>query len=185
VTQATRVLAELPSEPVYAILDGARDPRIRNWVMDTRAASWCLYRGALPASLENAAPWLLRLARGQPYTEEFFERGWNHQWGVIFTSSAASRELRRHLRRFLLVRTEDKRRLLFRYYDPRVLRVYLPTCTPEEVAHFLGPISAFAAAAERPDRFEVYSRDGKGLVQRQIAMKSKGPLAPRRESPMP
>ena len=33
-------------------------------------------------------------------------------------------ELRRHLRRFLLVKDESGRQLYFRYYDPRVLRLY-------------------------------------------------------------
>ncbi len=39
-------------------------------------------------------------------------------------------------------RSEQKAPLVFRYYDPRVLRVYLPTCSPAEFARFFGPISA-------------------------------------------
>ena len=87
-TQAARILGKLPPDPIYAILDGARDKRIRNWVMDTRAASWCLYRGDLPASIENAAPWLLRLVPGQPYVEQFFARGWNQSWGTLLACAA-------------------------------------------------------------------------------------------------
>ncbi len=45
-------------QPLYAVLDGARDRRIRGWIKDTRAPGWCLYRGDLLAALENAAPWL-------------------------------------------------------------------------------------------------------------------------------
>jgi hypothetical protein len=33
--------------------------------------------------------------------------------------------------------------MLFRYYDPRVLSVYLPTCNPEEVTSLFGPVSRF------------------------------------------
>jgi len=146
---STRLLSELdPLQPLYAVLDGARNPRIRGWVLDTRAPSWCLYRGVLPAAVENAAPWLLRLVPGQPYVEQFFARGWNQSWGTLLACAAPSRELRRHLRRFLRVRTEGGRILVFRYYDPRVLRAYLPTCTPQEVAAFFGPISALVAEAE-------------------------------------
>ena len=32
---------------------------------------------------------------------------------------------------------------MFRYYDPRVLRVYLPTCTPDELEMLFGPIERF------------------------------------------
>lgn len=140
--------------PLYALLDGARDRRVRNWVIDTHAAVWCLYRGKIPAALENAAPWLLRLSPGQPYTEEFFRHGFGEGWGIVLASGAPSRELRRHLRRFLRVRA-GSRILTFRYYDPRVLRLYLPTCTPAEVAAFFGPVAAIAApdGEERPAVF--------------------------------
>jgi hypothetical protein len=152
-----QVLSALPAaEPLYAVLDGARDRHIRGFALDSHAPCWCLYRGELPAALENAAPWLLRLTPGSAYTEEFFARGWNDCWGIVFTSTAPSRELRCHLRRFLLARTEAGRKLLFRYYDPRVLRIYLPTCTPAELATFFGPISAFAAPGEKPGTVELF-----------------------------
>ena len=38
--------------------------------------------------------------------------------------------LRHHLKGFLRVRGESGQKMMFRYYDPRVLRVYLPTCNP-------------------------------------------------------
>jgi hypothetical protein len=40
--------------------------------------------------------------------------------------------------------------LIFRYYDPRVLRVYLPTCWPAEVSTFFGPVSAFITGGDDP-----------------------------------
>jgi hypothetical protein len=147
--QSTRILAELDiREPSYAVLDGARDPRIRRWIFDTRAPRWCLYRGRLPPAIEDAAPWLLRVIPGDPRIEEFLARGWGRSWGILFTSQAPSRELRRHLRRFLRVRTAQGRILAFRYYDPRVLRVYLPSCEPAENATFFGPITSLIAESE-------------------------------------
>ena len=35
----------------------------------------------------------------------------------------------------------DFQPLYFRYYDPRVLRVYLPTCDADELRTLFGPIS--------------------------------------------
>jgi len=178
---STRLLSELdPRQPLYAVLDGARDPRIRGWVLDTRAPSWCLYRGVLPAAVENAAPWLLRLVPGQPYVEQFFARGWNQSWGTLLACAAPSRELRRHLRRFLRVRTEDGRILVFRYYDPRVLRAYLPTCTPQEIAAFFGPISALVAEAEDPAAAHVFRPSKEGLEARLIQLPRPSPATPER-----
>src|ERR1700682_51153 len=138
---------------------------------------WCLYRGVLPAAVENAAPWLLRLVSGQPYVEQFFARGWNQSWGTLLACAAPSRDLRRHLRRFLRVRTEDGRILVFRYYDPRVLRAYLPTCTPEEIAAFFGPWVMKRCPITCPRRRKTVIGSGRG------PSRSRSRLARRRPSP--
>ncbi|MGZ6124414.1 MAG: DUF4123 domain-containing protein [Myxococcales bacterium] len=159
-----QVLAELGSpQPLYALLDGARDPRIRGWVLDTRAPAWCLYRGDLPPVLESAAPWLVRLVPGSAALDRFFARGWQDAWGILLACAAPSRELRRHLRRFLRARTEEGRILAFRYYDPRILRAYLPTCTPAEIAAFFGPVSAFVAEGEHAGSAHLFRRSKAGL----------------------
>ena len=163
------------------MLDGARDPRIRRWVLDTRAPSWCLYRGTLPAPLEDAAPWLLRLVPGHSYVEQFFVRGWHRSWGILLASAAPSRELRRHLRRFLRVRTEDGRILAFRYYDPRVLRAYLPTCTPAEIGAFFGPISCMVAEAEDAFAAHVFRPTDEGLDAGFLQLPRATIIAPERE----
>jgi hypothetical protein len=41
-----------------------------------------------------------------------------------------------------MVESEGMReRMYFRFYDPRVLHVFLPTCTPAQKREFLGLIS--------------------------------------------
>ena len=148
-----------PEERVYAVLDGARDQRLRGWIFDTRFPRWCLYRGPLTPQLEDAAPWLVALERGSPSTERLLARVWGGACGILLSSALPSRLLRRHLRRFLLARTERGEVLLFRYYDPRVLRVYVPTLTPEEASQFFGGISTFLVEGAEPDRFHVFRRD--------------------------
>jgi hypothetical protein len=167
---AQRVLAELPQDaPFHLVLDGARDSRIRGFVYDTRAPRWCLYRGRLTPELEDAAPWLLSLTRDHPATELFFKRFWGQSCGILLSTAMPGNLLRRHLRRFLLARTRDGRTLLFRYYDPRVLRVYLPTLTAGEAAQFFGSVSTFIAEAEEPRAFHVFRRTGQQMEDRLIA----------------
>ena len=185
-TVSGRVLAELdPRQPLYAILDGARDRRIRGWVFDTRAPRWCLYRGKLPAALEDAAPWLLRLVPGHPCIEDFFARAWDRSWGILLSSTAPSWELRRHLRRFLRVRTEEGRILAFRYYDPRVLRVYLPTCTPAEIRELFGPVSCMVAEGENAGAAHVFRPTQEGLDARMLLLPRPQPLAAPRQAVRP
>jgi hypothetical protein len=164
-TISAHILGALhPSEPIYAVLDGARDRRIVPWIAGTRAPAWCLYRGELEDDLRHAAPHLLRLGRGHRFTEELFERGFGRAWGILFTSAAPPGELRRHLRKFLRVRTEDGRLLSFRYYDPRVLRAFLPTCTQDELSQLFGPITSLVAESAEEGQAHLYRLAASGLL---------------------
>ena len=101
---------------------------------------YCLYSGPLSTALEAAAPYLVQLDHNDADTRRFLEHAWGNCWGVFLKCGAHANTLRHHLRKFLVVRDPEGRRLVFRYYDPRVLRIYLPTCTPEELGLFFGPI---------------------------------------------
>jgi hypothetical protein len=149
-----------PDLPVYAVLDGARDDLLVHWIRQTGAPAWCLYSGKLHETLEAAAPWLLRLGRGHGYTAELFARGWGESWGFFLSSTADARAIRRQLRCNLLARSQTGRRLVFRYYDPRVLQAYLPTCTPSELRAFLGPIAAVAVEREDEPALLIRHPDG-------------------------
>src|SRR5262249_31341801 len=54
--------------------------------------------------------------------------------------------LRTHLRRFLMVQLPDGERWYFRYYDPRILKIYLSNCRADELEIFFGPVRAFGIA---------------------------------------
>jgi hypothetical protein len=127
---------------VWAILDCARDPKIYLALLESRLEFRCLYSGRLPRALEMAAPHLVELFPNNRLTAKLLAEGWGRSWGVFLKIGDAA-NLRHHLRKFLRVQDEAGRRLVFRYYDPRVLSRYLPTCTDDERRLFFGPISAF------------------------------------------
>lgn len=81
--------------------------------------------------------------------------------------------LRRHLRTLLRVRDEAGRTLMFRFYDPRVLRAYLPTCTSSEWQSVFGPVHQLICSAA--DGEERHDSEGNGL----------GMLVFERDGPMP
>lgn len=156
-----RILTELGG-PAHAVLDGARDSRVSGLTASRLAR--CLYRGELPGKLRQAAPYLLRLLPGEDATERLFRFGWGKAWGIVLACPGPMRALYRHLRRFLRARTEDGRTVLFRYYDPRVLRLYLPTCTAGELDSFLGPLIAVGAESDQEGVFHLFRR-GKGQLE--------------------
>ena len=133
---------------VFAIVDGARSERIYGAVRGTYLPKDCLYSGDLPWQLQMTAPYLVRLEREDRFTEFLIRTGWGNSWATFLRTETGIKQLRRHLREFLRVRDEAGKRLIFRYYDPRILRVYLPTCWPAELNTFFGPISAFITEGE-------------------------------------
>lgn len=144
------------SRSVWMILDGARDRRIYSDLMNSHLVYSCLYSGTLPYEIEVAAPYLVQLEQGDKSTRDLIERAWGQAWGVFLRTDIRMDRLRRHLRTMLLVRTWRGERLIFRYYDPRVLRVYLPTCTQEELKTVFGPIEQFHTEGEVTDILQTF-----------------------------
>ncbi|MCY2987101.1 MAG: DUF4123 domain-containing protein [Planctomycetota bacterium] len=157
---------------VWAILDGARDPCIFHLLLDSGLDYLCLYSGHLPRALQLAAPYLVELPPDRPFARRLLEQAWGHSWG-IFVSIKDSSNLRHHLRTFLRVRDEAGKFLLFRYYDPRVLRTYLPTCLPNELKTVFGPISRYLVEDQDPQTLIEFTFDGSRLQDRRIRLQGK------------
>ena len=68
--------------------------------------------------------------------------------------------MRQHFRSLVNVHDADGRPMFFRFYDPRVLRVYLPTCNPAESRQVFGPVRTFCLEAEDPGTLVAYSARG-------------------------
>lgn len=164
-----RAIATLRSQerPLFAVLDAARDPLVLARLHECPEERQSLYEGPQADRLAAAAPYLVSLPRESVLLEALVRDGWGESWGVYLTCDQPFAEVRRQLRRSLTVQTQTGKRLLFRFYDPRVLRVFLPTCTREELAAFFGPIEAFLHE----------SADGGALVRSQLkdgALASRG-----------
>lgn len=150
-------------ESVWAVLDCARDPRIYVALIESRVEFRCLYSGRLPRALEMVSPHLVELLPSNRLTARWLDEGWGKAWGMFMQVGDAS-DLRHHLRKFLKVQDEQGRRLLFRYYDPRVLRAYLPTCRTDELRQVFGPVSRFLAESEDAGALLGWRFDGTRLV---------------------
>ena len=152
---------------VFAILDAAVEPGIYDDVLRSEFKQRCLYSGEIPEALARVAPYLVQLERDDPATRLLIRNCWGKSWGIFFTSTAYLEGLHRHFRRFLKVRDEDGNSLYFRYYDPRVLRVYLPTCDRSELLFIFGPVRSFFVEDEDPDSLlEFVVKDEKFITYR-------------------
>ena len=143
-------LFDRPGVTVYAVLDGASIPDLLAALHQHRPEHHCLYRGELAPDMAETAPYVVRLTAQTPFAEWLLGQGWGKHWGIFALSPADLRAMRRHLRTFLMVVSPENKPLYFRYYDPRVLRVYLPTCNDEEAQEVFGPVVAYALEGEDP-----------------------------------
>ena len=152
---------------VWGVLDCARDPKIYLALLESKLEFRCLYSGKLPRELELVAPHLVELFPSSRLTARWIDEGWGQAWGVMLKIDDAS-NLRHHLRKFLKVRDQQGRSLIFRYYDPRVLRIYLPTCWQDELKTLFGPISAYVIEEHDGDGAVEYRFDGQQLQKKKI-----------------
>jgi len=142
---------ESPDWSVYAVLDGARNELIYPAVHQSGCEFECLYLGELDQELAEAAPYLVKLEKKDPFTEWLVQEGWGNSWGVFVRRAITIRNLKRHLRKFLMVYADDYKPLYFRYYDPRVLRAYIETCSTEELEELCPRLSLLMMEGARAD----------------------------------
>ncbi len=134
---------------LYAVLDAARDEQVLPFLYGAGAQYQSLYEGLRGEELALVAPYLVAFPEGAASLDELVSDAWGQSWGVFLRSPASFRDTRRHLRRLLRAELDDGQRVLFRFYDPRVLRAYLPTCTGEEARQMFGPITHYAVEGRR------------------------------------
>jgi hypothetical protein len=136
---------------IYAVLDAADAPAVPVVMDDPHVEAQALYESNQNPALRLVAPYLVRLNAG--LMTWIRETLWSDHWGILVETDVDLKDLRRHLRRFLLVEDPASETLYFRFYDPRVLRTFLPSCNNAELADFFGPVEAYIARGEKPDEF--------------------------------
>jgi len=151
---------------VYAILDGARNRK------NSGQRYYCLLDGKLDYSLTRAAPYMMRLEEGSDFTRELIQQAWGNSWGIfaIMDPKVTLIGVRRNCKKLVSVRDEAGRKLLFRYYDPRVMRKFLPTCLPDELKQVFGQVTAYAVENEDVSGFNFFSFQQPELTLQMMGM---------------
>jgi hypothetical protein len=157
---ATQIAAILRAEgqPLYGVFDAARDEAVLRLLREGKGEHRSLYNGRRGENLAAVAPYLVALPPEGELLDQLIAEGWGKSWGVFLTSALPFDDVRRHLRRFLVVEAEDGATFYFRFYDPRVLRPYLSSCTADEIDHLFGPITALWLEGRSPAELVRFER---------------------------
>ena len=69
-------------QPLYAVLDAARDIKILALLMQSKEEHQSLYEGVQGAKLSQVAPYLVKLDKDSLLLGSLVLEGWGNNWGV-------------------------------------------------------------------------------------------------------
>ena len=153
---------------IHAILDAARMGSAMATAKELTDEHSSLYKGESMEKLADFAPYLFMVSGQSAFTTWVTAQGWGDSWGIYLESSANPADLYHHFRKFLLVRTEAGKELYFRFYDPRVLRQFLPTSDAYQLTAFFGPVRYFLLEDADPDFAVRYWLEARTLRQQRL-----------------
>lgn len=123
----------------YAVIDLATATALRPVVprLLSAVAEPLLARN-LPLQLLEVGPWLVHLADAPEVARTISGYGPGVAWGYYLQARVDIVSLRQALRKFNLAKLPDSpKEVLFRYWDPRVLRIFLNHATSVQRSRFL------------------------------------------------
>ena len=131
------------TERLYTVVDACQAPELIEMARGKFGQpTRMLFKGKAAAleEVESFAPFFIPIDLKTDFLEHW--AGYlGKNAGILFMSKAEPRAIFRHLRKIFVVQEEGGQEHFFRFYDPRVLRVYLSTCKRNETTEFFGPIS--------------------------------------------
>ncbi|MFY3769367.1 hypothetical protein AHYW_000246 [Providencia manganoxydans] len=121
----------------YAIIDAASEPDIFTMLEELDPPASCLYSEPIQPEIAELAPYLVEAT---PEVRKWLSQR-DTPWGIYVYTQATMRELRQHLRKYLMVMIPGQDKPVFwRYYDPRNVWDVLSTFDNWRLHTFLGPI---------------------------------------------
>lgn len=141
-------------ETCYAIIDAASEPDVFNLFAEYEPPASCLYSEPIQPEIVSLAPYLVEVTEDVQRWLSTRET----PWGIYVYTHATMRELRQHLRKYLMVMIPGQEKPVYwRFYDPRNVWDVLGTFDNWRLHVFLGPITQLKTllwGEETASRFE-------------------------------
>jgi hypothetical protein len=154
----------------YLLFDAAKAEMNLYTAMELNGNFQSLYKGSADEDLVGVAPYLFSIKENTPFADWYFKEGWNQSWGTLVFANAAFEDVYKHFRKFLMIKTEEGEQLYFRFYDPRVLRIFLPTCDAQQLREFFGPVRHFLTESENTEETLEFWLEGINLKTKTISI---------------
>ncbi len=147
---------------LYAVVDAARAGEVLALLAQGDAPFASLYQGPALQRYMSVSPFLVRYRAQAAACRWLTTSAWGDSCGLLLTSRAPFEELVSHLASLVLVEDECGVADIFRFHDPRVLPLFLPTCRGPELDRFFGPVERLMVESETAAELLVFGREGPG-----------------------
>lgn len=151
--------AEKEGCSLFGIIDSARNEDVFRYLITGNVLYKSLFEGTMDVQSYGVSGFLVECKKESPLFQWMLKEAWGDSACIFFISKASFDELFSHFQKFNRVYLEDDRVVLFRYYDPRVLRIYLPTCYRAELELFFGEVVSFFAEGEESSQVILFRRE--------------------------
>lgn len=141
---AAQLASLATSGRLFAIVDACGNPAVLARVNANPGQAICLAENRVREQSPEAVPFLFRIDAG---VMEWIRTFWAEPWGIFVATEVDPMSLYTHLASFLLVELPGNKKRAFRYYDPRLLKPFLQSSTPDQLRTFFGPIRGFGVPA--------------------------------------
>lgn len=139
----------------YALVDTTRHTELYERIMQ-EAAHLCLYTDIEAIRLARYAPYCLDLDSCPLFTQWWFAnagQGWQQHWGWMFQSRLNLQALQHHFKKITYVELPNHQKLLWRFYDPRVLKKTLPSLNQTQTTQAFGALQPIVFYQSEKARF--------------------------------
>lgn len=132
--QLEAALWALDGGRVHAILDGRVLPDLPARLAQSQAEWDCLRRGALSPAQAAQAAYIVELRLGSPLLRWLIGEATTAfpGWGVLMRSTRPLLAMRELARDLMEARLPGGERRLWRWWDPELLALFLPSCSHEQ-----------------------------------------------------
>lgn len=144
---------------LYGIVDSARNEEVFRYLILGNVKYKSLFEGTMDIQSFVVSGFLVECKKESLLFQWLTTEAWGDSSCIFFTSKSSFEDLFHHFQQFNRVRLEDDKVVLFRYYDPRVLRQLLPEYNPIELDTFFGDVQSFFAESEDPEILNVYKKE--------------------------
>lgn len=139
----------------YAVVDSTRHAELYNFITE-HAVHQCLYSDIEAIRLARYAPYCVDLDRSPEFVSRWFAhagQGWHMHWGWLFQSRLSLAALQHHFKKISHIQLPNQQPLLWRFYDPRVLKKSLPGLSQEQTAENFGALQPIVFYQSESSRF--------------------------------